>query len=585
MGGHANPHAPEPVVSVVIVAYDMHRELPRTVRSLSPDIQVGIDAGDYELIVFDNGSQPPIAAESCNVGGAPLHWRRFERASPSPVSAMNVGIREARAPLVGAMIDGARMVSPGLLRAAVDAARIHPRAIVATHGFHLGPEAQQQSVPRGYNAAQEDRLLSNSEWTRDGYRLFGVSVPAGSSQRGWFAPPNESTAIFMSAELWGELGGYDEAFVSPGGGLANADLFARACALSDTRLIVLLGEATFHQIHGGTTTSKPGGASAAARVEYERLRGRPWRLPPVAPLFVGNLSPHVLPSIAAAASAAASAPPDGIAAARRYIDLLKRCLLGEVAEEAEAAFLFSLDSADRGQTVPSTTSADVAGIAPGQLEEVREARREGRYVRDGELGFAYTMIGRARLDNLDQCVTSALFERVEGDLVECGVWRGGAAMLMRGVLVANGVTDRKVWVCDSFAGLPKSKATQDTLDLSADVRPELAVSQQKVAENFRSFDLLDEQVRFLVGFFKDSLPGAPIDKIAVLRLDGDLYESTMTSLTALYERVSPGGFVIVDDYGAMPPCRAAVTQFRAERGITDPLVEIDWTGVYWRKGA
>ena len=198
---------------------------------------------------------------------------------------------------------------------------------------------------------------------------------------------------------------------------------------------------------------------------------------------------------------------------------------------------------------------------------------------------ADTMIGMLRLDNLQACVVDVLRDGVPGDLVETGVWRGGASIFMRAVLHAYGITDRLVWVADSFQGLPKPDPERYPADADDELwkASALAVSVDEVKANFAAYHLLDEQVRFLVGWFKDTLPGAPIDRLAVLRLDGDLYESTMDALTALYPRLSVGGYVIVDDYGAMESCRKAVEDFRAEQQITDPIVAVDWTGVYWRR--
>jgi O-methyltransferase len=147
------------------------------------------------------------------------------------------------------------------------------------------------------------------------------------------------------------------------------------------------------------------------------------------------------------------------------------------------------------------------------------------------------------------------------------------------------VTDRTVWVADSFAGLPAPDAQRYAAD-AGDRHHEqsaLAVSLEQVQENFRRYDLLDEQVRFLPGWFRDTLPAAPIDRLAVLRLDGDMYESTTDALTVLYPKLSDGGFCIIDDYGAIPGCRAAVEDYRAAHGLTEPITEVDWTGVYWRK--
>ncbi|MGV0838518.1 TylF/MycF family methyltransferase [Mycolicibacterium thermoresistibile] len=199
---------------------------------------------------------------------------------------------------------------------------------------------------------------------------------------------------------------------------------------------------------------------------------------------------------------------------------------------------------------------------------------------------ALTMIGMKRLTSLQHCVETVLAEDIPGDLVECGVWRGGASILMRAVLAAHGDETRCVWLADSFAGVPPPDAAKyradkgDRLHLAA---PILAVSEQEVRANFERYGLLDDQVRFLPGWFKETLQNAPIERIAVLRLDGDLYESTIQGLDGLYGRLSPGGFCIIDDYHAIEGCRRAVTDFRSAHGVTADLVEIDGTGVLWRK--
>lgn len=195
--------------------------------------------------------------------------------------------------------------------------------------------------------------------------------------------------------------------------------------------------------------------------------------------------------------------------------------------------------------------------------------------------IGYTMVGGERLNQLHAAVETVLAEKVPGDLMETGVWRGGACLLMRAVLAARGDTTRRVWLADSFVGLPPPTDVADGWDLSGS--PFLAVTEEEVRDNFRRFGLLDEQVRFLPGWFADTLPGAPVQSLAVLRLDGDLYSSTRTTLEALYAKVSVGGFVIVDDYHAWPGCRRATDEFRAGREIGAPLHEIDGTGVWWRK--
>ena len=199
---------------------------------------------------------------------------------------------------------------------------------------------------------------------------------------------------------------------------------------------------------------------------------------------------------------------------------------------------------------------------------------------------AETMIGMQRLTSLQHCVETVLADDIPGDLIECGVWRGGACILMRAVLAAYGDETRSVWLADSFEGVPRS----DPANYAADkgIRAELAagilgVPEAEVRANFERYKLLDDRVRFLPGWFKDTLHDAPIDRIAVLRLDGDLYESTIQALDALYPRLSPGGFCIIDDYHNLLPCRQAVTDYRTKHGVSAEIVEIDGTGVLWRK--
>jgi hypothetical protein len=198
---------------------------------------------------------------------------------------------------------------------------------------------------------------------------------------------------------------------------------------------------------------------------------------------------------------------------------------------------------------------------------------------------AHTMIGLKRLDNLQFCVEDALTQGVPGDLIETGVWRGGATIFMRAILKAFNVTDRCVWVADSFEGLPlpnADKYPQDAGDAHHKFK-ELAISLEQVQSNFERYGLLDNQVRFLKGWFRDTLPNLPAQPLAVVRLDGDMYESTMDALVSLYPKLSKGGYLIVDDYGAVPGCRQAVHDYRQRNKITEEILPIDWTGVYWRR--
>ena len=194
------------------------------------------------------------------------------------------------------------------------------------------------------------------------------------------------------------------------------------------------------------------------------------------------------------------------------------------------------------------------------------------------------MIGVRRLNNLQECFEHVVNDDVPGDLIEAGAWRGGATIFMRALLEAYDVRDREVWVADSFEGMPKpdpaNYPADENLDLSSFEM--LAVAVEEVQRNFRRYGLLDDRVHFLKGWFKDSLPDAPIEKLAILRLDADLYESTMDALVPLYPKLSSGGCLIIDDYW-VPACAKAIHDYRAEHGIVEPIRRIDEMSAYWIK--
>ena len=266
-----------------------------------------------------------------------------------------------------------------------------------------------------------------------------------------------------------------------------------------------------------------------------------------------------------------------------YVELLKASLIGVVHQDVyveRPAYTGPRARLDRW-----LAELACSALRRRDWQIVRRAARapvEAGYVRplSGE-----TMVGRARLDNLQGCIERVVEEGVPGDFIETGVWRGGASIFMRGVLRALDVTDRRVWVADSFRGLPAPSADRFPADAGDEHHrvPELSVPVDAVRENFRRYGLLDDQVVFLEGWFRDTLPALTEERWAIIRLDGDMYESTMDALESLYPRLSTGGFVIVDD-GALPACRAAVDDFRARHAITEPLREIDWTGLFWQRG-
>jgi O-methyltransferase len=266
------------------------------------------------------------------------------------------------------------------------------------------------------------------------------------------------------------------------------------------------------------------------------------------------------------------------AAAALYLNLMEAVLTGVIMEDPPIA--------------TPAYKAIVSDVLHG-LYGVRaepDSASLGFNARAREVGLdwpsrAFTMIGRQRLRNFRDSIESAITAGIEGDIVEAGAWRGGASIMARAVLAAHNVTDRRVYVVDSFAGLPPPDADRFPADAGDRLHrfTELAVSRGQVEANFRRFDLLDEQVTFVEGWFRDTMPHFPAEKIAVLRLDGDMYESTFLPLQCLWDRVSEGGTIIIDDYHVMPACKLAVEDFARGQGHSFAIQEIDGLGVYFVK--
>jgi O-methyltransferase len=195
-----------------------------------------------------------------------------------------------------------------------------------------------------------------------------------------------------------------------------------------------------------------------------------------------------------------------------------------------------------------------------------------------------TMVGQTRLENARDCLIEVIKNDVPGDVIETGVWRGGTVIFLRGILKAYGDTKRSVYVADSFEGLPPPDADKYPADegLTLNEHVALAVGLEAVKANFERYGLLDDRVVFVKGWFRDTLPGLKDHQWSLIRLDGDLYESTWDALTNLYPSLSPGGWVIIDDY-EIPACAQAVTDYRRQNGITEEMIEVDWSGRCWKK--
>lgn len=269
---------------------------------------------------------------------------------------------------------------------------------------------------------------------------------------------------------------------------------------------------------------------------------------------------------------------------RRYLRLLRKALVNLIYPEHELRLRF-LEARPAGERLAIQRGLrDLRYEDAATFAELVGGKRDGRNFRGAVTRDAHTMVGMRRLENIEWCAAQIFSTGTEGDFLEAGVCQGGASIYMRALQVAYGQEQRRMWVADSFEGLPAPRSDVDAgLDFTEERMPWLAASLEAVRDNFRTYDLLSDEVRFVKGWFSDSLQASKVEKIALLRIDADLYESTRDVLQALYDRVSVGGFIIVDDYHAFCACRTAVDEFRSERGIADPLRRVDWTATCWQK--
>lgn len=338
------PTLPSPLLSIVVVVFNMRREAPRTLFSLSSIYQQNVDAADYEVIVVENGSSEPLTATEVAQFGPNFRYLWIDNASPSPGGAINRGVALSKAPFVGIMIDGARLATPGVVALALQCLQGFSRSVVGTVGFHLGPDVQMQSICHGYSAAIEDELLNSIDWRNNGYRLFEISALAGSSPTGWLETINESNLLFLSRPLFDELRGFDEQFSLPGGGIVNLDFYRRACDLPNSTLINLLGEATFHQVHGGAMTNQPASELPqrlqACDEEHRRIRGAYFEKSLRIPLLFGSVRPEIIPWL------------------QKGCDLLAR-------SREQAPLSLKLEEGAKPATVMANSDANPTGLQPG----------------------------------------------------------------------------------------------------------------------------------------------------------------------------------------------------------------------------
>jgi glycosyltransferase involved in cell wall biosynthesis len=282
------------VVSFVVIVYDMPTQAQNTVRSLLADYQLDARPEDYEVLIVENASANTMSQAFLDSLPPTFSYHLRQETQPTPIHAINYGIERARGDNICVMIDGARLLTPGVVKNIIRGHHLSPRAIVTAPGYHLGYELQQKAVGSGYDVAQEQALMDSIAWPADGYRLFEIACFSGSCAAGFYLPHGESNCISMPRDLWKALGGYDARFDMRGGGVVNLDLYKRACEYPGITHVFLHGEGTFHQFHGGVTT---GGEEAEVRQkfivaimeQYQSIRGRKFENPLTNTVYLGEL--------------------------------------------------------------------------------------------------------------------------------------------------------------------------------------------------------------------------------------------------------------------------------------------------------
>ncbi|MEM8498526.1 MAG: glycosyltransferase [Pseudomonadota bacterium] len=289
-----------PKLSIVLIVYRMPEQARKTLYSLSMAYQQGVTADEYEVIVVENSSPEIMGDEYLKELDGNFRYFYREETVPTPLPAISYGADLCIGQYISIMIDGARMATPGLIKNIIAATGLCKMPVIAAPGYHLGDQLQQQASEAGYNRVQEQELLDSIAWPNDGYRLFEISCFSGSCRAGFFLPNSESNCLTVSKEVWQTLGGIEQGFTTTGGGLANLDLYKRACELPGATLITLASEGTFHQFHGGATTGGKRGKERedlmqAQLDQYISLRGSPFKQPEVNPLLLGQFHPATYP--------------------------------------------------------------------------------------------------------------------------------------------------------------------------------------------------------------------------------------------------------------------------------------------------
>jgi len=299
------PRQSIPKLSFIVIVHRMPAQAVNTLRSLSRDYQLGAEDNDYEVIVVENESDRMLNRQVVEQFGSNFRYFARSESSPTPVNAINFGVSHALGTHVAIMVDGARMVTPGVVQYGLAALHLADNVVVSVPGYHLGRKPQPEAVLEGYDEQQETKLLEAIQWFENGYRLFDIACLSGTSSGGFYKPIGESNCLMLAKACYSALGGCDARFESHGGGLVNLDLYKRVCDLDDTTLVLLHGEGTFHQFHGGVTTSGSVDRSSIIQEindQYVAIRGERFSPPQKRAIFFGPIYESVLRFVAHSAN-------------------------------------------------------------------------------------------------------------------------------------------------------------------------------------------------------------------------------------------------------------------------------------------
>ncbi|MGB3620692.1 MAG: glycosyltransferase family A protein [Ketobacter sp.] len=295
------PGSDRPKLSLIVIIYNMPDQAEKTLASLAVDYQRNVRTEDYEVLVMENNSGNNLGQERAIKHGSNFRYYLRHETEPTPIHAINFAVQESRADFIGIIIDGARMLTPGVVSYTIAALAIAEQPVICVPGYHLGAKLQQEAMQEGYDETHEQMLLDSIQWPSDGYRLFEISCFSGTSSGGYFKPLSESNCLCMSKQLYAEIGGCDKRFNETGGGQVNLDLYKRASERDNTTLIALIGEGSFHQFHGGITTGQMGEERIDTMrrhfAQYASIRGEAYIPPDKRPILFGAIADSTVPFI------------------------------------------------------------------------------------------------------------------------------------------------------------------------------------------------------------------------------------------------------------------------------------------------